>query len=425
MTLALTNIGKIKNATVEINGITVIAGENDTGKSTVGKALFSVFNGFYDVKEQIRSVQVYSFKKKLDRIMADENPEERSLVYSSGVANLVSEKIDEVENLSDVDLPSLISDAFSQNAKMYGFELKQLSENSLNQLSDIFRVNDDTIFQELLKNRFYSEFNGQISNIHSDKPGEIKLIIKDDSARIKVSDNEIIQLDDLLNLRTEAIYIDNPFVVDESLQGLRVNAWDGGYYYDHKSHLKSKLAKQKQDSNVINKILISNRFDDIFNKIGFSFEENPFERLRPMVQIKAASKTKSLSIKNLSTGIKTFLIIKTLLENETIEHGGTIILDEPEIHLHPEWQLLFAELIVLLQKEFGMHILLNTHSPYFLRAIQVYSAKHEIADKCKYYLADLIEDAAHIVDVSNDIDKIYEKLFLPFQKLEDDRWNND
>ena len=43
MKLVLKNIGKVQNATVEINGITVIAGENDTGKSTVGKALFSVF----------------------------------------------------------------------------------------------------------------------------------------------------------------------------------------------------------------------------------------------------------------------------------------------------------------------------------------------------------------------------------------------
>ena len=48
MKLVLKNIGKVQNATVEINGITVIAGENDTGKSTVGKALFSVFNGFYN-----------------------------------------------------------------------------------------------------------------------------------------------------------------------------------------------------------------------------------------------------------------------------------------------------------------------------------------------------------------------------------------
>ena len=46
MKLTLKNIGKIGTASVEINGITVIAGENNTGKSTVGRALFAVFNSF-------------------------------------------------------------------------------------------------------------------------------------------------------------------------------------------------------------------------------------------------------------------------------------------------------------------------------------------------------------------------------------------
>ena len=53
MKLFLKNIGKIAETTVEIKGISVIAGENNTGKSTVGKALFSVFNSFYKIQEQI------------------------------------------------------------------------------------------------------------------------------------------------------------------------------------------------------------------------------------------------------------------------------------------------------------------------------------------------------------------------------------
>ena len=93
--------------------------------------------------------------------------------------------------------------------------------------------------------------------------------------------------------------------------------------------------------------------------------------------------------------------------------------------MHPEWQLVLAELIVLIYKEFGVHVLLNTHSPYFLRAIQVYSAKHKIADKCKYYLSELSDDIAVITDVSDNIEKIYSKLSQPLQKLEDERWEDD
>ena len=98
-------------------------------------------------------------------------------------------------------------------------------------------------------------------------------------------------------------------------------------------------------------------------------------------------------------------------------------MDEPEIHLHPEWQLLFAELIVLIQKEFGVHVLLNTHSPYFLNAIEVYAAKYEIADRCKYYLASIKENGSVIKDVSDHTEEIYSKLARPLQVLENERGN--
>lgn len=40
MQIELSNINKIKHASIEVGGLTVITGINDSGKSTVGKALF-------------------------------------------------------------------------------------------------------------------------------------------------------------------------------------------------------------------------------------------------------------------------------------------------------------------------------------------------------------------------------------------------
>lgn len=121
---------------------------------------------------------------------------------------------------------------------------------------------------------------------------------------------------------------------------------------------------------------------------------------------------------NLSTGMKSFVILRRLLQNGNIDENGMLIFDEPEIHLHPEWQLKFAEIIVLIQKEFSMNILLNTHSPYFLNAIEVYSEKYKIDHSCKYYLADEENGVASIMDVSDETEKIYEKLAKPLQELE-------
>ena len=49
MFLGIKNLGKIETADIEINAITVIAGGNNSGKSTVGKTLFCIFNSFYDI----------------------------------------------------------------------------------------------------------------------------------------------------------------------------------------------------------------------------------------------------------------------------------------------------------------------------------------------------------------------------------------
>jgi predicted ATPase len=98
-----------------------------------------------------------------------------------------------------------------------------------------------------------------------------------------------------------------------------------------------------------------------------------------------------------------------------------LILDEPEIHLHPEWQLKFAELLILLQKEFSLTILLTTHSPYFINAIETYSQKHGISERCTYYLTESINDCCTVQDVTEDTNPIYQLLLKPFHQLEGER----
>ena len=55
MRLDINNFAKINNASIELNGITVIAGNNNTGKTTIGKALFSIFNSVYNINIKINN----------------------------------------------------------------------------------------------------------------------------------------------------------------------------------------------------------------------------------------------------------------------------------------------------------------------------------------------------------------------------------
>lgn len=193
---------------------------------------------------------------------------------------------------------------------------------------------------------------------------------------------------------------------------------------DHRTHLKNKIFLSAKESNLIDEIVVNNKFEKIYDRINKVCDGN-IVKGRSGWGYKKANTNKVLDARNLSTGLKTFIILKTLLANGTIEFNGSIILDEPEIHLHPEWQLAFAELIVLIHKEFGVHILVNTHSPYFLNALEVYNKKYDVSDNCKYYLAEMNGDNSYIEDVTDNIERIYSKLARPLQKLENEGYSDD
>ena len=96
-----------------------------------------------------------------------------------------------------------------------------------------------------------------------------------------------------------------------------------------------------------------------------------------------------------------------------MQDKDVIVLDEPEIHLHPEWQLLYAEIIVLLQKKFNFHIIVTTHSAHFMEALELYSKKYKIAERCNYYLASLQEEGAIFKNVTDNISEIYRQMVDP------------
>ena len=103
MRLTLENIAKVRKADVEINGITVIAGENNTGKSTVGKALYSVFNSLYHVENQIREERVRTISNFLDE----------ALLYGQSKTHIIYQR-HKSEGYSRADLLKIIMNQSNQ-----------------------------------------------------------------------------------------------------------------------------------------------------------------------------------------------------------------------------------------------------------------------------------------------------------------------
>lgn len=119
-----------------------------------------------------------------------------------------------------------------------------------------------------------------------------------------------------------------------------------------------------------------------------------------------------ISLKDVAIGMKTFGIIQVLMEQNCFTAQGYFMFDEPENHLHPTWQLALAEVLVILAKN-GIRIMINTHSPYMLEALDKYSKKH--TSYTKFYLAD--NGFVQQIDGSNErtLEEIFKKLNEPFK----------
>ena len=401
MKLSIRNVGKLKEADVEINGITVIAGENNTGKSTVSKALFSLFNGFYNFDNKMLELKSGDIRNIFLRFIKKLNRENSNILID------IPDKI--VKDTSyKFDRNKLIK-LIQENRNFISIEyLGEVSEK----IFDILNIKDEEYLENTISYILNNEFDNQINTIWSDDLGEIALKIKENELKLKIKNNKVIKIENKINLRSEVIYIDDPFVIDN----LNEYKWrDINYLENHKESLETKLIREKNEKTFSEKIIAKNNLQQITEKLKEVI--NGKIKFYQGKWVYKFENNNELNLKNLSAGLKSFAILKRLVENGNLEEKGIVILDEPEIHLHPEWQIKFAELIVLLQKEFGMHILLTTHSPYFLKAIQVYSKKYEISDKCKYYMSELDGEQAILVDKTNKTDDLFYKLAISFENL--------
>ena len=294
--------------------------------------------------------------------------------------------------------------------------------NILNAINEINIIDKLSVYNRIIQRFFNKEFNNQINNKFIKQNGKIELTIKGETYKITVKNNKVKASSYKVLTKSDSVYIDSPFILDkineiENVFSFLLDYHNNLYTLSHTDDVKKKLQLNSDNKGVYGSIITEQKLQevyDILNNMGIGklvLKNGSFQY--------EAYNTK-FELTNVSVGIKTYIILNTLLLNGSIKDDGCIILDEPEVHLHPEYQVKFAEIIVLLQKVFNLHILINTHSPYFLRAVEVYASKHSIADKCNYYLAQINEDnkTSDIKEVTKDLEQIYKLLAEPFNMLE-------
>lgn len=107
-------------------------------------------------------------------------------------------------------------------------------------------------------------------------------------------------------------------------------------------------------------------------------------------------------LEDLATGMKILGVYPLLLKS--LNQNAMLILDEPEVHLHPEWQVVLAEILTVISKELGTKMLISTHSAFFLEAIHKFGEKYKLNNN--YYIC----EAGKIEEETDSIGKVYDRL---------------
>jgi len=416
MQIRLENIGIVKSANINIDGLSVIAGYNDAGKSTIGKTIFSIIKSVNRYKEDLEENKELKIKEMIDNIYFhirrqidfSSNLEIRNLFYPK---NFLEDILENGEN------------AILSRKKFIGSLEGQLPIMRLNdKIETLLKVylqsdeKEDSI-KRAFKKIFYSEFELEVLNKHK-KDSEKSII------NIKEHKNEIlnIELYDFnsvkLNLYDELYFNDCTIIETPMILNFSETIDKSKSYFEFVDknrlgllgvpnisfHIKDLDLKLKETTYFEENDELEQKISDIIKgNVKYILSDKEFVYLK-----RDGKKYKAI---NTASGIKSFGILQMLLRGGFINEKSLLVIDEPEVHLHPFWQLKYAKILSLLAKN-GINILITTHSPYMLEAIELY------VNSANFYFAYEKDDGAYIENVNSNLDEVYKTLSEPFDELE-------
>lgn len=430
MKLKLQNIGIIEDADINIDGITLIAGQNDSGKSTIGKVLYALIRGVNIDEDKFNSSKSEFVRNKIKAV--------RNLLLRTKPTEAQDEEIQKKFISTFLDSSDSLFGDFLYRIDFEDIKKIDLLLSDIEKIDDLYSDYSNTAFQIQL-GTFLNDIKNRIS-ISSDSNEvlhyELESFFENEFGnQIKNKFTKGISYIEVEGTKGKKINFEEPI----SFEGFDTNS---NFYYDEVFFIESPLKLENRNIIRFNSILrdknsyLNNKiFEPKKEQDIFSDTSNNTEKLNSIIsdvingsfgfntknQIIFKKQEIEFDLNNVATGIKSFGVLQLLLKKDFLNSNTLLIIDEPEVHLHPTWQVKFAEILVLLSKEFAIPILLTSHSPYFIEALEAYTKKHKYESSTNFYFAQKNESGltSKIIDVTNDITPILSSISDAFYTIQD------
>lgn len=411
--LSIRDFRVIKKADITLSGITVVSGVNGCGKSTMSKLLYYIF------KESA------SYENLLLKYFNEATSDYRSLlmqIYQLGVRNISSRPLLRYSFALRSFEPDDVREFKARVDEIIG-KFLQMAHTGVPGLARIHKIaesilglhNEDSSSDDIalaIKEKYETVFE-EIEALTDRRP--FKLLKKSVSDRfrteikgVEVSEFEELIFGDNLDYATEphaikkVLYFDTPMAM--GLDDI-VDAPD--YWSELNNIMRHPNIGISEDDGLLALIRANIKgevvYDDESISQDFIFKSDTGE---------------IFDIMDCATGIKSFAILQLLIKNNYLDKSTLLIIDEPEAHLHPQWVVEYARLIVLINKVFKVKFFIASHSTDMVSAIRYISEKEGSLSDVGFYVAEGDKSGKFSFNyLDDDIEPIFESFNKSFDKV--------
>ena len=409
MKLILENIGMLQQAEITLHKLCVIAGENDNGKSTIGKIVFCIVKAINRYREDLQESKEFWVSEKAEEIyfrlrdaLRPTSPEVLDVLRRIRMSSRV--RITAAEQLASLD--EAIKLVFSQA----NFPLE--AQHEVMVLRDEIQANLDKPenINQSIENAFNKVFASEF---------DASLLLQGATqGRIQLFSNDLLLIDlmvmvDGVRLMGEvepmalkdATFIESPLILNN---------------HDVLARSQTLLDMDQRRSGRLGQPFTTLHTKDLFDKLRTPVL--PFDAIKPDKANLSAEiqciidgeivydrtdrdfvfrrRGEAVSIKNTASGIKVFGLLQILVANEFVAKSTVLIFDEPENHLHPKWQLKLAQVLVKLVEK-GVYVVVSSHSPYLIEALKRDVDRAGLGAEARFALAETknIKDENRLRDI--------------------------